>query len=142
MQKQSKAQRRRAKQAAAEAERQAAIAAEVANIGETQRQAEEKALHARLLPHGLRVVDIPVRISCCSNLPRSVRGCCRTASVLWTSQCVFCLSFVPKSVGGARSVLLTYQCAFCGVDIPVRVLPFLPLFATKGFDQKQATVGP
>ena len=57
----SKAARKRAKQAAQEAERDAAIAEEVANMGETDRQAEEKALHGVLLPLGLRVVDIPVR---------------------------------------------------------------------------------
>ena len=62
----TKAQRRREKQAAQEAEREAQIAEEVADIGETQRESEEKQLQALLLPMGLRVVEIPVRPATCT----------------------------------------------------------------------------
>lgn len=57
----SKAAKRRERQAQQEAEREAAIAQEVEDIGETDRQAEEKALQSRLIPSGLHIVEIPVR---------------------------------------------------------------------------------
>lgn len=41
---------------------EAQVAAEIASVGETKRQQEEKALNVLLYANGLRVVDIPVRI--------------------------------------------------------------------------------
>lgn len=57
--KQSKAQRRREQRAREEAEREARIAAELAELGETEREAEEKELQLLLSPHGLGIKDIP-----------------------------------------------------------------------------------
>lgn len=57
--KQSKAQRRREQRAREEVEREARIAAELAELGETEREAEEKELQLLLSPHGLGIKDIP-----------------------------------------------------------------------------------
>jgi OTU domain-containing protein 6 len=61
VQKSSKGQRRREKLAQQDAEREAVIAEEVASMGETLREAEEKQLQSVLEPLGLRIVVIPVR---------------------------------------------------------------------------------
>lgn len=61
MQKSSKGQKRREKLARQDAKREAVIAEEVASMGETHREAEEKQLQSLLVPLGLRIVDIPVR---------------------------------------------------------------------------------
>jgi OTU domain-containing protein 6 len=55
----TKAQQRREKQAQKDAEREARIAAENAELGETERMVEEKALKKVLAPLGLGVKDIP-----------------------------------------------------------------------------------
>jgi OTU domain-containing protein 6 len=55
----TKAQQRREKQAQKDAEREARIAAENAELGETKRMVEEKALKKVLAPLGLKVKDIP-----------------------------------------------------------------------------------
>lgn len=57
----SKAQRKRDKKIMHELAQEAQVATEIASVGETKRQQEEKALNALLYANGLRVVDIPVR---------------------------------------------------------------------------------
>jgi hypothetical protein len=59
-QKPSKAQKRKEKQAAKDAEREARIAAELEELGTTERQAEEQALRAVLNPLGLDIKEIRV----------------------------------------------------------------------------------
>jgi OTU domain-containing protein 6 len=60
----TKAQRRREEKATKDAEREARIAAEVAELGETERMAEEKALARLLAPQGFQVKDIPADGHC------------------------------------------------------------------------------
>lgn len=55
----TKAQRRREQKAREDAEREARIAAENAELGETERMAEERELQLLLKPLGLAVKDIP-----------------------------------------------------------------------------------
>ena len=68
----TKAQRRREQKAKDDAERDARIAAENAELGETERMAEEKALKKLLAPLGLAVKDIPADGHC---LYRSLGTC-------------------------------------------------------------------
>lgn len=58
-QKKGKAQAKRAKRAAEDAEREARIQAELANLGETERMVEEEKLRRVLVPLGLYIRDIP-----------------------------------------------------------------------------------
>jgi hypothetical protein len=67
----SKAQRRRERQEEEEARRGAEIASHLANLGETERRAEEKTLQSILLQQGLQLFDIPVRS--CPHLVSSPR---------------------------------------------------------------------
>ena len=55
----TKAQRRKQQRAQQEAEREARIAAEIAELGETERLAEERQLKEILEPLGLHIYDIP-----------------------------------------------------------------------------------
>uniref|UniRef100_UPI0035256292 hypothetical protein n=1 Tax=Salmonella enterica TaxID=28901 RepID=UPI0035256292 len=55
----TKAQKRREQRAKEEAEREARIAAELADLGETERMAEERELQLLIEPLGLAVKDIP-----------------------------------------------------------------------------------
>ena len=61
-QKPSKAQKRKEKLAAKDAEREARIAAELEALGTTERQAEEEALKAVLAPLGLAIKEIRVSL--------------------------------------------------------------------------------
>ena len=86
----TKAQRRREQLAQKHAEREARIAAEVADLGETERVAEEKALKRLLAPLGLGVKDIPPDGHC---LYRSLEHqlCClpdKGCAVLAAADCV------------------------------------------------------
>ena len=61
-QKPTKAQKRREKQAARDAERDARIAAEQEALGPSEREEEEKALKALLQPLGLGIKEMRVRV--------------------------------------------------------------------------------
>jgi len=93
----TKAQQRRQKQAQKDAEREARIAAENAELGETERMVEEKALKKILAPLGLGVRDIPPDGHCLyrsiedqlNNLPEN-----GAAAVLTAAGCEDELSFM------------------------------------------------
>jgi OTU domain-containing protein 6 len=93
----TKAQQRREKQAQKDAEREARIAAENAELGETERMAEENALKKVLAPLGLKVKDIPPDGHCLyrsledqlNNLPDN-----GATSVLTSAGCEDALSFL------------------------------------------------
>ncbi len=93
----TKAQQRREKQAQKDAEREARIAAENAELGETERMVEEKALKKVLAPLGLGVKDIPPDGHCLyrsledqlNNLPEN-----GAATILTAAGCENELSFM------------------------------------------------
>lgn len=77
----SKAQKRREKLAKEEAERDARIAAELAELGETERAAEERQLKELLHPMGLDIVDIPPDGHCLyRSLEHQLRHCSTSSS--------------------------------------------------------------
>jgi OTU domain-containing protein 6 len=79
----SKAQKRREKLAKEEAERDARIAAELAELGETERAAEERQLKEFLHPMGLDIVDIPPDGHCLyRSLEHQLRHCSSSSSSL------------------------------------------------------------
>jgi OTU domain-containing protein 6 len=79
----SKAQKRREKLAKEEAERDARIAAELAELGETERVAEERQLKEFLHPMGLDIVDIPPDGHCLyRSLEHQLRHCSSSSSSL------------------------------------------------------------
>lgn len=90
----SKAQQRREKKERAAAEKDAAVAAELAALGETDRAAEERGLDEQLAPLRLRLHDIRVRASRRSSC---LRCCCLSDLPLFCSR-ASCVTLVALTV--------------------------------------------
>lgn len=91
LQKPTKAQKRREKLAAKQAEREARIAAELAESGPSERQEEEKELKALLAPLGLGINEIRVR----SETRLKLAGC-------WLLFWGFVLQFLVHHIGECK----------------------------------------